>query len=80
MLTVFTGLLASLSYATSGMFSQHVARKTRPLTQVMWTIIAGAVVIIPLALVLRGVPRGDLTGTALAALAGLLYFVATLCL
>jgi drug/metabolite transporter (DMT)-like permease len=81
MLTVLSGLLASLCYATSDLFSQRVTRETRALTQVLWVLSTGVLVIVPLAIILRGIPgRGDLTGTALAALAGALYFAAALCL
>ena len=73
MLTVLTGQLTSLSYATSDMFSQRVTRETRPLT--------GVVLVLPVALVLRGLPdAGEWQGAGLAALAGTIYFAALFCL
>lgn len=81
MLTVLTGLLASLSYATSDMLSQRVTRETRPLTQMVWVLVTGVVVILPIALVVDGLPgAGEWRGAGLAALAGALYFGALFCL
>ncbi len=81
MLTVFSGLFSALSYATSDMFSQRVTRETRALTQMLWVLVLGAAVLVPVALILRGVPEeGERVGAALAALAGVLYFGAFLCL
>ena len=81
MLTLLTGLLASLSYASSDMFSQHVARETRPLTQMVWVLVTGVVIILPVALLVRGLPHaGEWQGVGLAALAGALYFGAFFCL
>jgi len=80
-LTVLTGLLTSLSYATSDMFSQRVARGTRPLTQMVWVLVTGAVIIVPVALLVDGLPQGgEWRGAGLAALAGALYFGAFFCL
>ncbi len=81
MLTILTGLLSALSYATSDMFSQRVTRETRALTQMVWVLGTGAVIIVPVALVLRGLPSdGEWAGAGLAALAGVLYFGALFCL
>ena len=81
MLTILTGLLSALSYATSDMFSQRVTRETRALTQMVWVLGTGAVIIVPVALVLRGLPSdGERAGAGLAALAGVLYFGALFCL
>jgi drug/metabolite transporter (DMT)-like permease len=80
-LTILTGLLSALSYATSDMFSQKVTRETRALTQMVWVLGTGALIILPVALVLRGLPdQGQWTGAGLAALAGVLYFAALFCL
>jgi drug/metabolite transporter (DMT)-like permease len=63
------------------MLSQHITRKTRPLTQMVWVMGFGAIVIIPLALLLKGLPGpGEWRGAGLAALAGVLYFGALLSL
>ncbi|HSL94989.1 MAG TPA: EamA family transporter, partial [Thermoleophilia bacterium] len=81
MLTVLTGLLTSLSYATSDMLSQNVTRATRPLTQMTWVLVTGVVLVLPVALVVRGLPdEGEWGGAGLAALAGVLYFFALFCL
>jgi drug/metabolite transporter (DMT)-like permease len=80
-LTILSGLLCSLSYATSDMFSQRVTRETRALTQMVWVLATGTVIILPVAVVLRGLPdAGQWTGAGLAALAGVLYFGALFCL
>jgi len=80
-LTVLSGLLASLSYASSDMFSQRVTRETRPLTQMVWVLVTGAVVVLPIALLVDGLPgAGEWRGAGLAALAGALYFGALFCL
>jgi len=81
MLTVLTGLLASLSYASSDMFSQRVTRETRPLTQMVWVLVTGVVIVLPVALLVQGLPHaGEWQGAGLAALAGALYFGALFCL
>jgi drug/metabolite transporter (DMT)-like permease len=80
-LTVVTGLLASLSYASSDMFSQRVTRETRPLTQMVWVLVTGAIVVLPIALLVDGLPHaGEWRGAGLAALAGAIYFGALFCL
>jgi drug/metabolite transporter (DMT)-like permease len=81
MLTLITGLLASLSYASSDMFSQHVTRATRALTQMVWVLATGVTLILPIALFVDGLPdEGEWAGAGLAALAGALYFGALFCL
>ena len=81
MLTLLTGLLASLSYASSDMFSQRVTRETRPLTQMVWVLVTGVIVILPIGLLVDGLPgAGEWRGAGLAALAGALYFGALFCL
>ena len=81
MLTLLSGLLASLSYASSDMFSQRVTRETRPLTQMVWVLVTGAIVVLPIALLVDGLPSaGEWRGAGLAALAGALYFCALFCL
>jgi uncharacterized membrane protein len=81
MLTVLAGLLTSLFYSSSDMFSLRITRATRPLTQMVWVMGFGAIVLIPIALVLRGMPGdGQWDDAGLAALAGFLYFFALLLL
>jgi drug/metabolite transporter (DMT)-like permease len=80
-LTVLAGLLTSLSYAVSDMLSQNVARATRPLTQMVWVLVTGVVLVVPVALMVSGLPgEGEWGGAGLAALAGVLYFFALFCL
>ena len=81
MLTLITGLLASLSYASSDMFSQRVTRETRALTQMVWVLVTGVAVILPIALLVDGLPdEGEWAGAGLAVLAGGLDFGALFCL
>ncbi len=81
MLTVLVGLLTSLSYSTSDMLSQRITRATRPLTQMVWVMGFGAVVLIPITLVIRGLPGdGQWDDAGLVAVAGALYFFALLLL
>ncbi len=81
MLTVLTGLLTSLSYATSDMLSQRVTRETRALTQMLWVLATGVIIILPVAVAVDGLPEaGEWRGAGLAALAGALYFFALFCL
>ena len=80
-LTLITGLLASLSYASSDMFSQRVTRETRALTQMVWVLVTGVAIIVPIALLVDGLPdAGEWQGAGLSALAGALYFGALFCL
>jgi drug/metabolite transporter (DMT)-like permease len=63
------------------MFSQRVTLETRPLTQMVWVLATGGVIVLPVALALRGLPDpGQWAGAGLAALAGALYFFALFCL
>jgi uncharacterized membrane protein len=79
MLTVLAGLLTALSYSSSDLLSQRITRATRPLTQMVWIMGFGAVVLIPIALVVRGLPGpGEWDDAGLIALAGFLYFFALL--
>jgi drug/metabolite transporter (DMT)-like permease len=81
MLTVLAGLLTSFSYSTSDLLSQRITRATRPLTQMVWVMGFGAVILIPVAVVVRGLPGdGEWGDAGLAALAGFLYFFALLLL
>ena len=63
------------------MFSQRVTRETRALTQMVWVLATGVIIILPVALLLDGLPdAGEWRGAGLAALAGVLYFGALFCL
>ena len=81
MLTSLSGLLASLSYASSDLLSPRVTRETRPLTQMVWVLATGVIIILPVAVLVDGLPgAGEWRGAGLAALAGALYFGALFCL
>ena len=82
MLTILTGLLSAFSYATSDLLSQRVTRQTRALTQVVWVLATGAVIIVPIALLVDGLPSGgdQWRSAGLAAAAGVAYFGAFFCL
>ncbi len=82
MLTILSGLTSALSYATSDLFSQRVTRQTRALSQVVWVLATGVVVIVPVALLVEGLPQGvaQWRAAGLAALAGVTYFAAFFCL
>ena len=82
MLTVLVGLLSAFSYASSDMLSQRVTRATRALTQVAWVLVTGAVIVVPVALIVDGLPSGGAQWRAagFAALAGAGYVVAFVCL
>ena len=81
MLTVLTGLASAFSYATSDLLSQKVTRKTRALTQVAWVLLTGAVIIVPVALIVDGLPTsGEWRGVVFSMLAGVVYFAAFGCL
>lgn len=81
MLTALSGLGSALSYATSNLFSQRVTRKTRQFTQLAWVMLTGVLIIVPIAMLVDGLPQGGAQWRAagLAALGGVLYFVAFSC-
>jgi drug/metabolite transporter (DMT)-like permease len=74
-LTVLVGLLSAFSYASSDLLSQRVTRAARALTQVTWVLLTGAVIVVPVALLVDGLPSGGAQWRAagFAALAGLAY-------
>ncbi len=82
MLTVLVGLLSAFSYASSDMLSQRVTRATRALVQVAWVLVTGAVIVLPVALIVDGLPSGGAQWRAagFAALAGAIYVAAFVCL
>lgn len=81
MLTIIAGLSSAFSYAVSDLLSQRVTRRTRPLSQVAWVLITGVVIIVPVALLVDGLPQGaEWGGAGLAALGGVAYFGAFFCL
>lgn len=81
MLTVLAGLSSALAYAASDLFSQRVTRRTRALTQIVWVLATGTIIVLPVALVVDGIPSGDEWRAAgMAALAGVAYVAAFSCL
>lgn len=82
MLTILAGLGSALAYASSDMLSQQVTRRTRPLTQVVAVLVVGALVVLPAALLIDGLPSGaaEWRGAGWAGLAGLAYLAAFSCL
>jgi drug/metabolite transporter (DMT)-like permease len=75
-LTIVSGLLSALSYATSDLLSQRVTRRARALVQVAWVLVIGVVASVPLALLVEGLPSGtaEWRAAGLSALAGVGYF------
>ena len=79
MLTVLLGLLAALAYALSDWLSQRVTRGGATVVSALtWILTTGALVTLPVALLLGGLPHGDAAWRALgyAALGGAVYLVA----
>jgi drug/metabolite transporter (DMT)-like permease len=78
MLTILSGLLSSLAYATSDMLSQRVVRVAHPLRVVVWVLAVGVVLVVPAALLLEGLPHGGgpWRSAAVAAVAGVFYVAA----
>jgi drug/metabolite transporter (DMT)-like permease len=81
-LTILCGLLSAFSYATSDLLSQHVTRRTRALAQAVWVLATGVVIILPVALLVDGLPHGGAQWRAagLAVAAGVIWFAAFFCL
>jgi drug/metabolite transporter (DMT)-like permease len=82
LLTILAGLLSSFAYATSDLFSQAVTRRVGPTLVVAWVLGVGTIVVLPVALLVDGVPHGGAAwrSVGLAALAGLAYVAAFSCL
>ena len=82
MLTILVGLCSAFSYASSDMLSQRVTRASRALAQVAWVLVTGTVIIVPVALLIDGLPTGDAQWRAagIAAVAGVTYVAAFSCL
>jgi len=82
MLTVITGLLSGASYALSDMLAQRGTRAIGPLCVALWVMLTGMVVVLPVALIVNGLPSGseEWLGFAYACGAGVLYVGAYGCL
>jgi drug/metabolite transporter (DMT)-like permease len=74
-LTVLVGLSSALCYATCDMLSQRVSRIAGPLRVLCWTLPAGVVIILPIALSINGLPatRAEWEAVGYCAGAGVLY-------
>jgi hypothetical protein len=75
MLTILTGLLSSLAYATSDMLSQRVSRATSVLRLMVWVLGVGVVCVVPVALLREGLPTGadEWRSAGVGALSGCIY-------
>ena len=75
MVTIVSGLLSSLSYATSDMLSQRVTRYISTLRVAFWVLLVGVVLVLPPALLIDGLPSGgdQWRSTLVAAIAGVFY-------
>jgi len=75
MVTIVSGLLSSLSYATSDMLSQKVTRYMSTLRVVFWVLLVGVVLVLPPMLILDGLPSGgdEWRSALVAAVAGVFY-------
>ena len=64
------------------MLSQRVTRASRALAQVGWVLVTGTVIIVPVALLVDGLPSGGAQWRAagIAAVAGVTYVAAFACL
>jgi drug/metabolite transporter (DMT)-like permease len=74
-LTILLGLASSLSYAISDMLSQRASRAADVTRIVFWVLVIGVVLVVPVALIAHGLPRGheQWHAAGLAALAGVGY-------
>lgn len=75
MLTVVTGLAAALSYALSDMLAQRVSRIIGAVRLMIWALGVGVVVVVPVALVVEGLPAdaAQWRAAGLACVAGVVY-------
>lgn len=75
MLTILTGLSSALAYASSDTLSQRASRAADVTRVVAWVLLLGLALILPLALIVEGVPSGGAQWRAagLAALSGIAY-------
>lgn len=78
MLTVALGLAAAFLYAFTDFLMVRIVRSMPVSTALVWLVSAGVVVIVPLALMIDGVPAGEAAwrGLCIAALGGIAYMAA----
>jgi len=81
-ITVLLGLSASLSYSLHDLIMVRVTRLSRPLTGMFWVFCSSLAIMLPIALVVDGLPHGSAQWHALgyAAVGGVFYVAALLAL
>jgi drug/metabolite transporter (DMT)-like permease len=81
-LTVLLGLSAAFAYAGHDLLMVRVTRLARPLTGMFWVLLMSLAIMLPLALVLDGLPHGPAQWRAIgwAAVGGVFYVAALLAL
>ena len=82
MLTVLLGLSASLSYSLHDFIMVGVSKRVRPLTGMFWVFCSSLAIMLPIALLLDGLPHGSAQWHAIgyAAVGGVFYVAALLAL
>jgi drug/metabolite transporter (DMT)-like permease len=77
MLTIITGLCSALTYACSDTLTQNASRRVGVTRVLVWVLVTGLVLIVPVALLADGLPAGGAQWRAagIASLTGLLYLV-----
>jgi drug/metabolite transporter (DMT)-like permease len=82
MLTVLAGLGSALSYALSDMLAQRVSRREGIVRVMLWILATGLAIVLPVALLVDGVPHGSgqWRAVAFSAAAGVMYLGAYSCL
>jgi drug/metabolite transporter (DMT)-like permease len=78
MLTVILGLASAFCYALVDLFMVRVVRRVPVAVAMVWLVGVGALVSVPLALIVDGVPSGNAEwrGVGIAAIGGLTYMAA----
>jgi len=81
-LTVLLGLSASLSYSLHDFIMVGVSKRVRPLTGMFWVFCSSLAIMLPIALLLDGLPHGSAQWHAIgyAAVGGVFYVAALLAL
>jgi drug/metabolite transporter (DMT)-like permease len=75
MLTVLSGLGSALSYALSDMLAQRVSRREGIVCVMLWILVTGLAIVLPIALIVDGIPHGSgqWRAVAVSAAAGVMY-------
>ena len=82
MFTVLLGLSASLSYSLHDFIMVGVSKLARPLTCMFWVFSSSLAIMLPIALIVDGLPHGGAQWQAIgyAAVGGVFYVAALLAL